>query len=69
MGRAADGLRPGDPAPSRADIELTERLFVAGELLGVEVIDHVIIGDGRFYSFAEEDGMPFAEEGMARVAS
>jgi DNA repair protein RadC len=59
----------GDPTPSRADIELTERLFVAGELLGVEVIDHVIIGDGRFYSFAEEDGMPFADEGMARVAS
>lgn len=58
----------GDPTPSRADIDLTERLMVAGELLGIEVVDHVIIGDGRFFSFTEEDEMPFSEEATAQVA-
>jgi DNA repair protein RadC len=59
----------GDPTPSGADLELTERLFVAGELLGIEVVDHVIIGDGRFVSLAEEGGMPFDGEAMGRAAS
>ena len=43
----------GDPSPSRADIETTKRLIEAGELLGVHVSDHIIIGDGRYYSFKE----------------
>lgn len=42
----------GDPTPSREDIEITERLKEAGEILGIEVLDHIIIGDnGRFVSF------------------
>jgi DNA repair protein RadC len=41
----------GDPAPSPEDIELTKRLRDAGELLGIRVLDHVILGDGRHYSF------------------
>jgi DNA repair protein RadC len=41
----------GDPAPSAEDVELTKRLREAGELLGIRVVDHVILGDSRHYSF------------------
>lgn len=44
----------GDPRPSRADIEITERLSIAGNILGIEVLDHVIIGDGVFRSLRQE---------------
>ncbi len=45
----------GDPLPSREDRASTTRLVAAGKLLGVEVLDHVIIGsDGRYWSFADE---------------
>lgn len=40
----------GDPTPSREDIQLTQRLVEAGELLGITVLDHIIIGDGIFIS-------------------
>ena len=43
----------GDQTPSPDDAELTRRLVAAGELLGVPVLDHVVIGDGRYYSFKE----------------
>ncbi|MDI6737649.1 MAG: DNA repair protein RadC [Nanoarchaeota archaeon] len=43
----------GDPAPSEADIVLTEKLIEAGELLGINVLDHVIIGDGEWWSWRE----------------
>jgi DNA repair protein RadC len=45
----------GDPAPSRDDIAVTERLKKAGEILGIAVLDHVIIGsDGQFTSLKEQ---------------
>jgi len=44
----------GDPSPSREDREITERIRSAGEILGIPVLDHVIIGDCTFYSFREE---------------
>jgi len=44
----------GDPTPSRDDIEITRRLKEVGELLGVKVLDHIIIGGGRYTSFADE---------------
>ncbi|AMA74605.1 hypothetical protein ACH33_04160 [Aneurinibacillus sp. XH2] len=44
----------GDPAPSREDIDVTRRLQEAGRILGIELLDHVIIGDGRFYSMKEK---------------
>ena len=44
----------GDPAPSRAAKEITKRLKEVGELIGVKVLDHIIIGDGRYISFADE---------------
>jgi DNA repair protein RadC len=43
----------GDPTPSADDIELTRRLAAAGELLGIPVLDHIIIGEGRYFSFKE----------------
>ena len=36
----------GDPTPSREDIEITHRLVNAGNILGINVLDHIIIGDG-----------------------
>lgn len=42
----------GDPAPSREDLEITRRLKEAGELMGVRVLDHIIVGDGSFISFS-----------------
>ena len=43
----------GDPRPSPDDVALTERLAAAGRLMGIELIDHVILGDAKFYSFKE----------------
>lgn len=43
----------GDPTPSREDIDLTGRLRQAGELMGVRVLDHIIIGNGDYISFAD----------------
>ena len=43
----------GDPAPSREDIEITKRLREAGEIIGVKLIDHIIIGDS-YVSFASQ---------------
>ncbi len=44
----------GDPTPSREDIMITERLVKAGELIGIKVLDHVIIGDNKFISMMEK---------------
>jgi DNA repair protein RadC len=43
----------GDPAPSAEDVELTKRLRDAGEFVGIRVLDHVILGNGRHYSFVD----------------
>jgi DNA repair protein RadC len=43
----------GDPMPSRDDVELTRRLVQAGEIMGIDVIDHVILADTRYFSFRE----------------
>ncbi|UFS72380.1 DNA repair protein RadC [Geomonas sp. RF6] len=49
----------GDPTPSREDQEITRRLCEAGDLMGIKVIDHIIIGDGEkaYYSFTENGAM------------
>jgi DNA repair protein RadC len=44
----------GDPEPSEEDINFTENLKKAGETVQLNVLDHVIIGDNRFYSFADK---------------
>ena len=43
----------GDTAPSRLDMELTDRLKKAGELMGIPLIDHIIIGGDGYFSFKE----------------
>ena len=44
----------GETTPSQQDIQLTQRLVEAGELLGIKLLDHLIIGDGRFTSLKEK---------------
>jgi DNA repair protein RadC len=43
----------GNPTPSPDDHQLTRRLVDAGRLIGVEVLDHIIVGEGRYFSFRE----------------
>lgn len=43
----------GDPKPSQEDIEITRQLKQAGQIIGIKVLDHVIIGQGVYFSFAE----------------
>src|SRR6266571_3163060 len=43
----------GDPTPSSEDIAITRRLKEAGDILGLKVLDHIIIGDGEYLSFVE----------------
>lgn len=43
----------GVPTPSEEDVAVTKRFVDAGKLVGIEVLDHVIIGDGRFESLRE----------------
>lgn len=43
----------GDPSPSEEDIEVTKKFTEAGKLMAVPLIDHIIIGDGRYYSMRE----------------
>lgn len=44
----------GDPTPSPEDRELTRRLVKAGRIMGIKVLDHIVIGDGRYFSFADQ---------------
>jgi DNA repair protein RadC len=43
----------GDPTPSSDDVVLTRRLVQAGEIMGIDVLDHVILADTRYFSFKE----------------
>ncbi|MGE7270624.1 RadC family protein [Brevibacillus panacihumi] len=47
----------GDPTPSREDIAVTHTLREAGELVGISLLDHVIIGDGKYISMKEQGYM------------
>lgn len=44
----------GDPEPSDEDHQITEMMRKAGKLLGIPVLDHVVIGDERYYSFNDK---------------
>jgi DNA repair protein RadC len=44
----------GDPEPSEDDLKITKKLVESGKILGIEVIDHIIIGKNSFYSFREK---------------
>jgi DNA repair protein RadC len=43
----------GDPAPSKDDIDITKRLIETGKIVGINVLDHIIIGDGKYVSIME----------------
>ena len=47
----------GDPAPSREDSSFTKEVHEADKLMQVRMLDHLIIGDNRYYSFADEGEM------------
>jgi len=44
----------GDPTPSQEDIQATRRLTKTGKVLGIRVLDHVVVGSFRYFSFADE---------------
>ena len=43
----------GDPEPSKEDIKITNRLIEAGKIMGIEILDHIIVGDDRYTSLKE----------------
>ncbi len=45
----------GIPEPSEDDIKITRRLIKSGEIIGIEVLDHIVIGDGKFLSLKEKE--------------
>jgi DNA repair protein RadC len=47
----------GDPTPSGADIQLTRRLVKAGDVVGIDVLDHVVIGDGGEFASLRDLGL------------
>ncbi len=51
----------GDPSPSQMDILLTKRMKQAGDLIGIELSDHIIIGNQTYYSFRENGFFLFPE--------
>ena len=44
----------GDPNPSKEDIQITERLKEAGNLLGINLLDHIIVGEDKYISLKEK---------------
>ena len=44
----------GDPSPSREDVDITQRLRQVGEVMGIRVQDHIVMGHNRFFSFSRE---------------
>ena len=54
----------GDPTPSQEDRILTARLVSAGEVLGIRVLDHLVVGDGRYVSFADQGWLTNPDDGV-----
>ncbi len=44
----------GDPTPSGEDVQITRRIYQAGQIVGIELLDHVVIGDGRWVSLKQQ---------------
>ena len=51
----------GDPHPSADDVALTARLVEAGHVVGIDVLDHLVLADQRYYSFMEAGQLPSAD--------
>jgi DNA repair protein RadC len=52
----------GDPTPSGEDLSITTRLHQVGDVLGIRVLDHVVVGDGRYVSFVDDGYFPRSGE-------
>jgi DNA repair protein RadC len=48
----------GDPTPSPDDLALTSRMISAGDIMGIDVLDHVILADQRYFSLVESGRLP-----------
>ena len=48
----------GDPSPSERDAQITRQLHAAGKVLGIHLLDHIILGDPGYYSFADSGQLP-----------
>lgn len=66
---AAHNHPSGDPAPSEQDKLLTRDLVIAGRAMEIRVFDHLIIGDGRYFSFADEGLIEEYEKHAIMLAS
>jgi len=55
----------GDPSPSQEDIEISRRLSEAGKMIGIPVLDHVVMGDGKYFSFVDRGLMESGRNGNA----
>jgi len=44
----------GDPSPSQQDMEITHRLSKTGQIIGIKMVDHIIIGENNYFSFSDE---------------
>ena len=54
----------GDVSPSRADLIVSERVESAGELLGIDMIDHIIVGEDTYYSLKEKQIKSFEDKAL-----
>ena len=52
----------GDPEPSPEDHAVTRRLLASGDILGIRVLDHLVIGDGRYVSFADQGWLATSDD-------
>lgn len=52
----------GDPSPSHQDHELTRAIYEKGKTMGLEMLDHLILGDHRYYSYRENGSLRAAED-------
>ena len=48
----------GDCTPSQEDIDMTERMYKCGKILGIDVLDHIVLDQDRFFSF-RDNGLVF----------
>ena len=44
----------GDPTPSQGDFQVTDRIYESADIMGITLLDHIIIGDGKFKSVFEK---------------
>ncbi|MBW1650118.1 MAG: DNA repair protein RadC [Deltaproteobacteria bacterium] len=56
----------GEPEPSQSDINITKKIVSALKTVDIKLLDHIIIGTGKYYSFADKGEMKIIEEGLKK---